>query len=203
MLTALTRASLSGLALLISDYSLAHETYGPGEVFTELSFLSGFSHPFSGLDHLLVMLATGLWATHLSDRNQDASYWKIPAAFIVMMLIGGVLAASGIRFPWAESTVQISMIVTGLLLASATRCSTETGAMIAGVFALFHGIAHGSEMPPETHGMAYASGLALSVALLQLTGITLGRFDSMAWNKLNSRLAGGAIIITGLSIALV
>lgn len=189
--------------LIAPTWAQAHGGHVPAGLLSGISFLSGFSHPFSGLDHLLAMLGIGLWTSHISQNSGKKVLWQIPGTFIVMMLLGGVLAASGVSIHWVEGGIVLSLIVLGAILATARHFSPEICAAITGGFALFHGITHGAEMPPEAQGLAFASGFAVSSALLQLAGITLGRFESLSRQRLPSRMAGGLISLTGLVMLLI
>lgn len=130
----------AGAALLLSAGAQAHTFGASGGGLVE-----GFVHPFGGPDHLLAMLAVGLWAAQLGGRARRA----VPAAFVAMMAAGGVLALGGVALPGVEQGVAVSVLVLGLLIAAATRVPVPFGMLLVGVFALFHGHAHGGEMPGQ------------------------------------------------------
>jgi urease accessory protein len=106
-------------------------------------FGAGFSHPFSGFDHLLAMIAVGLWAAQLRGR----AIWAVPGAFVTLMVFGGILAVSGTRLPYVEAGILASIMVLGIMIAAAFRFPVLVNVFIVGIFAVFHGHAHGTEMP--------------------------------------------------------
>ena len=182
---------LATLTLLAPATAMAHSGH-------EVSgFLAGLSHPIGGLDHLLAMMAVGLWAAHMGGKAQ----WGIPAAFVVTMLLGGVLAVSGVAVPFVEGGIMLSVIAMGILLAFAVKFSPAVcAAMVAG-FALFHGAAHGTEMPLEASGLIYGAGFALATAVLHGAGIAVAKLCMEYKAELATRIAGGAIAVTGLAMA--
>ena len=161
-------------------------------------FGSGFAHPFGGFDHLLAMLAVGLWAAQMGDR----ALWAVPAAFVALMIFGGVLAVAGIHVPYVEGGILVSVLVLGILIAAAFKFPLMISASIVGVFALFHGHAHGAEMPLVAGAISYSLGFALATALLHAAGIVGG----MMLQKMNVekvvRYAGAAIAVGGVYLAL-
>lgn len=156
---------LTGLALLLASGSaFAHPGHGTG-------LAAGLAHPFTGLDHLLAMVAVGLWAAQQKERG---ALWKIPLAFVATMLAGGVLGQSGLVLPHVESGIAASVLVLGLLVGAALRLPTSAAMAVVSVFALFHGYAHGSEMPMAASLGAFAAGFALSTAVLHGVGMAIG-----------------------------
>lgn len=141
-------------------------------------FAAGVAHPMLGLDHLLAMVAVGGWAALLGGR----ALWLVPAAFVAAMLAGGVLAISGVALPMVETMVALSVVVLGTLVAVNARMVTGVGMAIVAAFAVFHGHAHGSELPAGLSVLGYGAGFALSTALLHGAGIVgaslLGRLGS-------------------------
>jgi len=156
---------LTGLGLLlVSGSALAHPGHGTG-------LAAGLAHPFTGLDHMLAMIAVGLWA---AQQKAPGAFWKIPFAFVVAMLAGGVLGQSGLVLPHIESGIAASVLILGLLVAGAARLPAAIAMSIVSVFALFHGYAHGAEMPMSASLGTFAAGFALSTAILHSLGITIG-----------------------------
>ena len=152
-------------------------------------FVSGLSHPLLGLDHLLAMIAIGLWAAQQGGR----ALWAVPAAFVGTMLLGGVLALSGLALPQVETGIAASVLVLGLLIATRRQWTVPASMTIAAGFALFHGYAHGLEMPQAASPMLYALGFVLTTALLHGVGIAgslIGRHVM--------QVAGVAIAASGL-----
>lgn len=133
------------------------------------SLLAGVSHPVTGLDHIVVMVLVGVWAATFKGNAR----FVIPAAFVVMMLAGFGLAMAGVSLPFVEPAILASVVAIGLLIALAVRISAAGAALIVGLFAVFHGHAHGSELG-AAGALAYASGFALATAALHLGGLWLG-----------------------------
>ncbi len=190
VLASATAASLMAAAL----GPAAHAHTGIGEV---SGFAAGFGHPFTGLDHLLAMVAAGLWAAQIGGR----ATWKIPAAFVGVMLLGGAAGMLGVRLPFVEQGIVASVLALGALVAVAWRWPAAAGAALVGLFAFFHGHAHGSEMPPGAGALAYSAGFGLATALLHLTGIALAEASRRVFDGRLTRLAGGAIALLGLGLA--
>jgi len=152
-------------------------------------FSSGFSHPLFGADHLLAMLAVGLWAAQLGGRAR----WLVPAAFVTVMALGAALARSGILIPGLEQTVAASVLGFGLLIASAARFPVAGSMALVGLFAAFHGFAHGVEMPATAGALTYGAGFVFATALIHAAGVGLG--------LLANRTAGNATKRAGWAIA--
>jgi len=152
------------LAALAATPAAAHVGAGPASGFT-----SGVTHPLFGPDHLLAMIAVGLWAGLVGGK----ALWVWPATFVATMVLGGVLAMMGVGLPFVEPAILASVIVLGAAVALAVRASVPVGALMVGVFALFHGHAHGTEIPATAGGLDYLAGFALATAILHGVGITL------------------------------
>lgn len=180
-------AGVAGLSILFAGHAAAH-TFGAHDA----GLGEGVLHPFIGLDHLLAMIAVGFWAAQLGGR----ALWQVPLAFVSVMAGGAVLAQLGLPFAPAEAMIAASVLVLGLLVAGSVRVSAPTGAMAVSVFALFHGYAHGLEMPQAGSPAAYAAGFVLATACLHLSGIGLGLLLSRV--QLLSRLSGTALAATGV-----
>jgi len=164
---------LALMAALVSP-ALAHTGVGQAS-----SFASGIAHPLHGADHILAMVAIGLWAVPAGGR----AIWAWPAAFIAMMLTGFAAAASGLEIPFVEPAIWLSIIVLGLLVALAVKAPVPLGAAIAGLFAFFHGHAHGVEAAAASP-IPYAAGFSLATAALHAIGIALGLFAKTAIGKI-------------------
>ena len=175
------------VALLLTSTAQAH-TFGA----TGGGLAQGFAHPFLGLDHLLAMLAVGLWAAQLGGRAR----WAVPATFVAMMAVGGMLALAGVALPRVEAGIAVSLLVLGLLIATAARLPTWVGATVVGTFALFHGHAHGSELPMQASEAAYGIGILAASALLHAVGL------SLAWMaQRGGVVAQRGLRVTGVAIA--
>ena len=133
------------------------------------SFAAGFSHPLFGLDHILAMVAVGLWAAMIGGR----AVWIVPSAFVGTMIAGFGLALLGAPLPFVEPVILASVVVLGLLIAAAVNVPVAVGAVLVGIFALFHGHAHGGELGAAT-ALPYLLGFALATAILHVAGIGLG-----------------------------
>jgi urease accessory protein len=159
---------------------------------------AGFLHPFTGIDHLLAMVAIGLWAAQLGGRAR----WVVPATFVIVMAAGGALGMLGVPIPGIEQGILVSLLVLGLLIAASLRLPTEAGVLIAAVFAVFHGHAHGTEMSPEFGGLAYGAGFAIASAVLHAAGVGMGFvFDKMNV-RIAARIAGAFIAASGIYLAI-
>ena len=157
------RLALTLLVLVLgSGAAFAHPGHGAAA-----SFAAGVAHPLSGLDHIAVMVAVGLWAALKGGR----ALWVWPAAFVGMMLIGGALGMAHVAVPFVEPGILASVVALGLLVALAVDLPVATGAAIVAVFALLHGHAHGTEVAETLSGIEYMAGFALATATLHVVGI--------------------------------
>lgn len=177
----------TGAALaMVATGAPAHTLDGAG------GLAGGLAHPFMGPDHMLAMVAVGLWAAQLGRR----AAWQVPLGFVTVMVAGFGLGQMGMGLPMIEPMVVASVAVLGALVAGAVRMPAAAGIALVSVFALFHGLAHGLEMPATSGAGTYAAGFALATAGLHLLGLGLG----LAWRRRPglSRLGGAAIAATGL-----
>ncbi len=162
-------------------------------------FFDGMAHPFSGLDHICAMFGVGLWAAQRGDRG----IWLLPLAFVLVMTVGGLLGMAHVFLPFIEPGIIASVLVVGLLIAAAIRLPLLASACLVALFALFHGHAHGAEMPTSASGLAYGIGFLSSTIALLLCGAVLG----LACRQLKSpwvyRTAGAAIVTCGLGLCAV
>jgi len=155
----------------------------------EDGFTAGAGHPLSGLDHILAMLAVGLWAFQLTGRAR----WLLPLVFVGTMIAGGALGISGVAIPLVENGIVASVLVLGLLTACAPKPSLRIAVPIVALCALFHGHAHGAELPEGASGLSYAAGFVLSTTLLHLSGLALAFAAALIQYAKLARVAGGAI----------
>jgi urease accessory protein len=156
--------------------------------------LAGLQHPISGWDHILAMVAVGLWGAQL---GQPAT-WLLPVTFPMMMAIGGFLALVGIPLPGVEVGIALSAIALGSVVALEARPRLAVAAAIVGVFAVFHGHAHGTELPPGQSGVTYSIGFVISTGCLHAAGIAIGLIHRWATGARVLRLAGAVIAIAGV-----
>jgi urease accessory protein len=188
---AMKRTSLSAILLLAATMP----AYAHIGISTTSSFTAGFMHPLSGPDHMTVMIAVGLWAALKGGK----AIWAWPLAFVGVMLAGAALGMVHVPVPFVEPGILESVVALGLLVALAVDLPISTGVAIIGLFALFHGHAHGAEVPEDAGGLGYMAGFALATALLHAVGIAVGlglgiRFRGVA------RATGGACAAVGLSL---
>ncbi|MEO5915179.1 MAG: HupE/UreJ family protein [Luteolibacter sp.] len=156
-------------------------------------FLSGFKHPLTGLDHIVAMVAVGLWGAFLGGR----AMWTLPVVFPVVMALGGALGVLGVPLPGVEYGIALSGIILGLMVSFAAKPALWVAAVIVGVFAIFHGHAHGAEMPKSSNAMTFAIGFVISTGLLHLCGIAFGLLVRWPWGRIAIRAAGGVIAAVG------
>jgi len=189
------RAAATAAALLsLTAAASAHTGLGDAH-----GFVHGFMHPVGGLDHVLAMVAVGLYASLLGGR----ALWLVPASFVGVMAIGGALGIAGIGVPYVETGVALSIVVLGLAVALRLSLPTLAAMALVGVFAIFHGHAHGAEMPQDASGLSYAAGFMLATALLHAagvaTGLIAGRLTALGGARL-TQAAGGAMALAGVVI---
>ncbi len=157
-------------------------------------FAAGFAHPFTGLDHLLAMVAVGLWGAFLGRPLIGL----LPIIFPGFMVIGALLAIVNVPRPPIEMGIAFSVAALGAAIALAYRAPIWIAVGLTGLFGLFHGFAHGTEIPSLADPIAYSSGFVLATGMLHVAGIGLGQFDRWRLGKLAIRGAGALIMIAGL-----
>ncbi len=185
--------------MLAPSVAFAHPGHGESG-----SLLAGVMHPFSGIDHLLALTAVGLIAAHLGGR----ALWAVPATFVAVMAVGGIFGVTGVSLPFAEIAIALSVLVFGLVILTGMSPSVLAAMALVGVFAIFHGYAHGAEMPINGSEVLYGIGFVAATALLHGFGITLGlamRWFDEAPRRRVMQACGAMIglIGTGLVIGLV
>jgi urease accessory protein len=161
-----TAVCLVGAALsLISSPAFAHTGHG-----TASGLVHGFMHPVAGIDHVLAMVLVGVLAVQLGGR----ALYALPASFVGLMGVGGALGMAGIGIPFVEAGIALSVVVLGLAVTLRVKAPVSVAIAVTAVFAIFHGHAHGAEMPTDTSGLAYGAGFILATALLHAAGIGIG-----------------------------
>jgi urease accessory protein len=184
----------ASLIFLASAPAFAHPGHGP-----EPSFMTGFLHPLSGLDHILATIATGALALRLGFR----ATWAIPLAFVTMLCVGGVLGASGAEVPAVEQGIAASVLVLGVVVALGARLSLWFAIPLVGSFAMFHGLAHGAEGGANGTGpgLEYFAGFLLATAVLIGAGILSAAALSGSRHGAGlQRIAGSAVALAGLAL---
>lgn len=179
------------VGLLVSSTAMAHVG-----VHSAGGFTAGFVHPFAGLDHLLAMIAVGIWAGQLGGARLLA----LPAAFVSFMAIGAALGASGVSLPQVEGVVAFSVLASGIIVGLSVRLKWYWGVPLVAAFALFHGHAHGTEMPELAAPWAYFAGFLAATAALHGGGVFTG--NSLKARPGLVRLGGAAIGLTGAWLVL-
>ena len=185
----LKRLTLTTGLLLAAAPAFAHISPEHGS-----SLMSGLTHPFTGLDHILAMVSVGLWAALSGGKAKLA----VPAAFVAMMLAGFGLAIAGVTLPFIEPGIVASVVGLGLLVAMAVRLPVSASAAIVSVFALFHGNAHGLEMG-NAQALQFAAGFAISTLVLHCAGLGLGMIVGHA-NPRVARIIGAGTAVAGLAL---
>lgn len=176
------------LVFLFPAVVIAHS--GPGG---SSGFVSGLSHPVFGLDHMLAMLAVGVWAAFIGGR----STWLLPVLFVVFMVGGGISGFIGYSVPFVEQGIAVSVLVLGLLIACFLKVPLIYSSAIVVVFAFFHGHAHGVEYPMGAGILSYMSGFVLATLLLHLCGIIFSLSLKTTHSEKVFRLAGSSIMLAG------
>ena len=185
-----------GLVLLAAAGVPASAHVGGGAVAG--GFGAGFTHPLGGLDHVVAMLAVGLWGAFLGPP----AVWLLPVVFPLVMAFGGVLGAAGVPVPSVEIGIALSAVVLGLLVAGRARPPLWVAALIVGAFAIFHGHAHGSELPAGANALAYSAGFVVATGLLHLAGIALSLLKRWTAGEWAVRAGGVAISLAGVAFLL-
>ncbi len=156
--------------------------------------VEGFAHPLGGWDHLLAMLAVGVWAAQLGGR----AMWAAPAAFVVGLLCGGLLGMNGVAFSAVESGILASLVVVGALIALAVRLPLAAGLALVALFGLVHGHAHGTEVPETAAPALYVLGFVSASIFLHLVGVVLGTAAQRLTLPLVPRIGGGVVAAAGI-----
>lgn len=170
---------------------VGHGTMGSG------NFLDGFLHPVTGLDHLVAMVAVGLWGAQL----RAPAIWLLPITFPLVMAVGGFLGLIGLPLPSVDAGVAISGVVLGLCVATAARPPLWIPALIVGAFGLFHGHAHGTAMPMSGSPIAFGAGFVVATGLLHLCGILIGLLVRWPTGAMVVRASGALIaMVAGYSV---
>jgi urease accessory protein len=183
------RASLLLLGAMLAWPALAHVQQGQAA-----GFAAGLLHPVSGLDHVLAMVAVGLWGAQLGAP----AIWLLPVTFPLVMAFGGFLGLVGVPLPGVEIGIALSALLLGMLVATQSRPPIWTAAAVVGVFAVFHGHAHGTELPAGQSGLLYSAGFVVATGSLHAAGVVIGLVHRWPRGRAALRLAGAGIALAGL-----
>ena len=182
-------ALLSCTFLFIAGIAHGHEGGG-----ITGGFISGFSHPLLGWDHVAAMVAVGLWGAFLGNP----AIWVLPVVFPLVMAFGGALGVMGVPIPSIETGIAVSAIVLGAMVALAVRPPLVIAAVLVGMFAIFHGHAHGTELPGAANPLSYSAGFVISTGMLHLSGIAFGLLVRWPAGKIAVRTFGVIISLAGV-----
>ncbi|MEJ2502238.1 MAG: HupE/UreJ family protein [Gemmatimonadota bacterium] len=160
-----------------------------------VGFVSGLEHPISGLDHVLAMVAVGLWGAQLGQP----AVWVLPVVFPVVMALGGMLGLLGVPLPGVEVGIALSAIVLGAMVLGEVKAPPVVTALVVGIFAIFHGHAHGTELPEGASGVTYSVGFVVATGMLHAAGITIGLIHRWPAGQKALRVAGAAVAISGVA----
>lgn len=163
---------------------------------SHMSFTQGLAHPFGGLDHMLAMVAVGLWASQLGGR----ALWLLPLTFPAVMAIGAAFGFGGVAMPWVEIAIAGTVLALGAAVALRLRPSLAVSVPLIGLFAVLHGYAHGVELPANSSALTYAGGFVAATLVLHLIGIAIGLAANRLPVRFAARAAGGAIAVAGLAL---
>jgi urease accessory protein len=180
---------LAALALL-STAGAAEAHVGTGGA---SGFVAGFLHPIMGLDHVVAMVAVGLWGAQLGKP----AIWLLPITFPVVMAFGGFLGLVGVPMPGVEIGIALSGVLLGTAVLTETRPPLFAAAVLVGIFAIFHGYAHGAELPVGENALFFSMGFVIGTGLLHAVGIVIGLLYQWRWGKVAVRAAGGAVGVVG------
>jgi urease accessory protein len=186
----ITRIGLAlGFASLLSKPAAAHTGTGlPG------GWIAGFIHPFSGIDHLLAMISVGLWGAFLGRPL----IYVLPVVFPAMMVVGAILGMLTMPLPPVEVGIAVSVLVLGGCIGLAIKAPSWAACLVVASFAVFHGYAHGKELPSAADPVSYSAGFVLATGLLHISGIALGFINDRPYGFIVTRSAGGLVAMCGV-----
>jgi urease accessory protein len=184
--------------ILLTGMAWAHGEHGDAAPLGGGSFMTGFLHPFTGWDHVAAMVAVGLWGSFLGRP----AIWVLPIVFPLVMAFGGFLGLTGVPLPGIEIGIALSAVVLGVMVAAAARPPLWVAAVLVGGFAIFHGHAHGTELPGAADPLAYSLGFVLATGLMHAGGIAFGLLSRWPAGRWAVRAGGGLIGLAGLGFLL-
>jgi urease accessory protein len=184
----------SGLTVFVLLVSSTRPAFAHAQKGEAAGFLTGFFHPISGLDHVLAMVAVGLWGAQLGAP----AIWLLPVAFPMVMAVGGMLGLWGVPLPGIEYGIAASAIVLGVAVMTEARPPLAVAATLVGFFAVFHGHAHGTELPPRQSALLYSMGFVIATGCLHAAGIGIGTVHRWSWGQSLIRVAGAVVALGGI-----
>ncbi len=195
MITRSPRTGISqGVLALLFILGWAQVAWAHVEGGQAAGFFTGLQHPWSGLDHVLAMIAVGLWGAQLGSP----ALWMLPIAFPMMMAVGAMMGLVGIPVPGVEIGIALSAIVLGAMILAEVKPKLAVAVSMVGIFAIFHGHAHGTELPEGQSGLLYSMGFVIATGLLHGVGVALGLVDRLPVGRLALRGAGTFIAGMGM-----
>jgi urease accessory protein len=180
---------VAALVLLCPRASFAHVETG-----SATGFVNGFLHPISGWDHVLAMIAVGLWGAQLGPP----ALWLLPVTFPMVMAFGGMLGLMGVAIPGVELGIAVSAIILGVMVLREARPPLAVAAVIVGIFAVFHGHAHGTELPEGASGLLYSIGFVVATGCLHGVGIGIGAAHRWPAGRAALKAAGAIVAVAGI-----
>lgn len=180
---------LAALVLFLPSSAFAHVERGQAA-----RLVTGLLHPWSGLDHVLAMIAVGIWGAQLGNP----ALWVLPVTFPLVMSLGAMMGLLGFPLPGVEIGIALSALLLGGMVAGEARPKLAVAGVLVGLFAIFHGHAHGAELPAGQSGMLYSMGFVIATGCLHGIGIAIGLVQRWAWGKLALRCAGAFIAVMGV-----
>jgi urease accessory protein len=183
-------AIVAGVLVATATPLLAHDQGGQAR-----GFLTGLLHPVSGLDHVLAMVSVGLWGAQLGAP----AVWMLPVAFPMVMAMGGVLGLLGVPLPGVEIGIALSAVLLGFVVTLEARPPLAVAAALVALFAVFHGHAHGVELPPGENGLTYSMGFVVATGCLHGAGVAMGLTHAWRAGRIGLRLSGAVVTVAGLA----
>ena len=190
----MTRRRARWLVLLLAALLWPAPAWAHVESGRAAGLLAGLQHPISGFDHVLAMVAVGLWGAQLGPP----ALWLLPVTFPMVMALGGMLGLIGLPLPGVEAGIALSAVLLGLAVLSEWRPPMWAAGVLVGFFAVFHGHAHGTELPAGASGVLYSMGFVMATGTLHATGIGIGLIHRWGWGRRALRAAGAMVAAAGL-----
>jgi urease accessory protein len=191
--SALSAGAVAGAAFAVASTLWPIAAWAHVEQGRAAGFLAGIRHPITGLDHVLAMISVGIWGAQLGAP----AIWLLPVTFPVVMALGGMVGLLGVQLPGVEIGIALSGILLGLAVFAEWRPPLWAAAAIVGCFAVFHGHAHGTELPAGASGLTYSIGFVMTTGTLHAVGIGIGVIHRWSWGRVVLRAAGALVAAAG------